>query len=530
MFLSRKWMSILCMVAVILSVNLLGFKLAYNKISASTEAEKTFGFPEEKDFCTIEPLLPPNNSSPHESPTTPTPPTPPTWTSIAVCPRTINLTASDSFTINVNVINVTGIKAYNFRLGYNTSIVTATEVRVGDFFPKGSLIIRREIDSTNGTICVAVFVPIGYHSKVNGSGTLGTIRFKATSTGSCVLKLYQTQLYAGFKEYGHGEWIPHKNVDGFLQCKIYEHETAVSLNAPPHLQPGSSWLLNASAVNKGLCNETNVEFQLLIDGKVVDSMIASLLPVGSCIHLTHMFTPTEERIYNVTAHVKPVPNEEYTQNNVASANVLVRTPIRVPRDYATIQEAVDAAVSGETIIVASGVYHEHIGIDKSLTLVGENCNTTIIDGGGETKVIVFIGESRVRLSGFTIRNGGAGVVLEYSNNSAITGNVITNVMDGLSLLFSHNNTIISNTMKDGYMGLLFGCSSGNNLVYHNNFINNTKQAVTMDSKNTWDNGVEGNYWSDYEGEDLDGDGIGDTPYVIDEENRDDYPLVKQRLG
>jgi len=240
-----------------------------------------------------------------------------------------------------------------------------------------------------------------------------------------------------------------------------------------------------------------------------------------------MFTPTEERIYNLTAYVKPVPNEEHTQNNAVSADVVVRTQIKVPEDYATIQEAIDAAGSGETVIVASGVYHEHIGIDKPLTLVGESSNTTIIDGEGESRVMVVITASQVTLSGFMIRNASGGILLEYSNNSVIEDNIITNTMDGLSLLFSHNNTIVSNTIKDNEMGLFLGYSNSN-IVYHNNFINNTEQAVTIDSRNTWDNCVEGNYWSDYVGEDPDGDGIGDAPYVIDIDNRDNHPLMKRR--
>jgi len=46
--------------------------------------------------------------------------------------------------------------------------------------------------------------------------------------------------------------------------------------------------------------------------------------------------------------------------------------------------------------------------------------------------------------------------------------------------------------------------------------------------NSWDNGEEGNYWSDYTGEDLDGNGIGDTPYLIPDKGKatDNYPLMK----
>ena len=43
--------------------------------------------------------------------------------------------------------------------------------------------------------------------------------------------------------------------------------------------------------------------------------------------------------------------------------------------------------------------------------------------------------------------------------------------------------------------------------------------------NIWDNGIEGNYWSNYNGTDNDSDGIGKTPYIIDEKNQDNYPLM-----
>jgi hypothetical protein len=51
----------------------------------------------------------------------------------------------------------------------------------------------------------------------------------------------------------------------------------------------------------------------------------------------------------------------------------------------------------------------------------------------------------------------------------------------------------------------------------------------MGSVNSWDNGVEGNYWSDYHGADANRDGIGDTPYLIDETNKDNYPLMAMLL-
>ena len=84
--------------------------------------------------------------------------------------------------------------------------------------------------------------------------------------------------------------------------------------------------------------------------------------------------------------------------------------IVVPDDQPTIQQAIDAAGSGDTVYVRSGTYYEHVTIGKSLTLQGEDKDTTVIDGGGGGSVI-YITSSYVTVSGFTVTNGDSGVHL-----------------------------------------------------------------------------------------------------------------------
>jgi parallel beta-helix repeat protein len=117
------------------------------------------------------------------------------------------------------------------------------------------------------------------------------------------------------------------------------------------------------------------------------------------------------------------------------------------------------------------------------------------------------------------------VGLYGSSNCYISENkIIENNADGIGLVGSLNNTITGNFIGKNSVGIRLTDSS-NNSVYHNNFVNNTSQVWTWKSTNFWDNGVEGNCWSTYTGEDADKDGVGDSPCRIDQNNTDHHPLM-----
>jgi len=224
--------------------------------------------------------------------------------------------------------------------------------------------------------------------------------------------------------------------------------------------------------------------------------------------------------------------------------------IKVPEDYPTIQEAINQASPGDTIQVSSGTYQENLFINKTLTLIGEDKNNTILEGSGYGSAVIQANLTTVNISGFTIKGGSNGIWLEKCSGSVITGNNITATDRSIWLHYSHNNTvsdntaiggnvtwrgivlcgqssnntIIRNTIKDNEEGL--GITGENNLIIYNDFINNQNQAVMLESHyNSWNNTYEGNYWSNYNGTDANQDGIGDTPYPIDENNQDNHPLM-----
>jgi parallel beta-helix repeat protein len=137
------------------------------------------------------------------------------------------------------------------------------------------------------------------------------------------------------------------------------------------------------------------------------------------------------------------------------------------------------------------------------------------------------------LIGNSVTDATSGITLEFSNENIIDGNIILGGFGGIKLDSSNNNTVKKNVVKDcEQLALTFWRNASQNLFYLNSLINNTKNVeeyrlgLPACPINIWDNGTVGNYWSDYNGTDNTGDGIGDTPYVIDENNQDNYPLTE----
>ena len=175
--------------------------------------------------------------------------------------------------------------------------------------------------------------------------------------------------------------------------------------------------------------------------------------------------------------------------------------------------------------------------------VGKRDMSVPLDAG----MVVLVNCTRITVKNLKLTNNEKSTLLAYTTHSTITRNDITNNNYGIYLSDSSNNSISENNIINNRHGIWFAKSSNNrvagnnitnndngirllessnNTIYHNNVVDNTEQVYSQDSTNVWDDGYPsgGNYWSDYKGVDANGDGIGDTPYVIDANNQDNYPL------
>ena len=118
--------------------------------------------------------------------------------------------------------------------------------------------------------------------------------------------------------------------------------------------------------------------------------------------------------------------------------------------------------------------------------------------------------------GFTV-----GVLaLAGAHDNEILGCNLFNNQIGVDIrINSHDNLVSECNIYVNDIGIHIWQNSNKNSVYLNNFWKNDIDAEAQ-GNNTWDNGIKGNYWENYQGTDSNGDGIGETPYTISEENKE----------
>lgn len=173
-----------------------------------------------------------------------------------------------------------------------------------------------------------------------------------------------------------------------------------------------------------------------------------------------------------------------------------------PNNYTKIQDAVSDAATGDTVFVydESSPYRENLYVTKSITLSGEDRNTTIINGKNVRETILIKGDS-VTIKGFTIQHGGwlgwwkkEGILIR-GNSSTIQGNIIQNNYIGIALTNGpgyykpHHHLIINNIIRSNRMiGITSRIGVTNCTISRNYITENGEYGIglsgTISSENT----------------------------------------------
>jgi parallel beta-helix repeat protein len=198
----------------------------------------------------------------------------------------------------------------------------------------------------------------------------------------------------------------------------------------------------------------------------------------------------------------------------------------------TIYIRADGSIWGTTDIMTFDNVTYTFTANINDSIVVERNNITIdgagytVQGTGSGTGIDLSYRNNVTLKNVEVTNFYYGIYLNSSSNNTLSGNTVSsNNYGGIYLFISSNNTVTGNNASTNESGIYL-YSSSDNVLFHNNLIDNANNVeVYPGDIDAWDDGVEGNYWSDYTGVDLDHDGIGDTEHVIDANNTDNYPLM-----
>jgi len=165
------------------------------------------------------------------------------------------------------------------------------------------------------------------------------------------------------------------------------------------------------------------------------------------------------------------------------------------------------------ISIENNVINDHIG----LVVLSESRNITVNDNDLSSQGMwVAIGVGTYSSSNFSL--------ISNSINGAEIGINIRGSTDGLINRNDINSTESNIKLQDS-LGFT---------IYHNNLFGSPYYFATDNkgSENLWDKGypIGGNFWADYSGSDNNGDGIGDSPYIIDSNSQDNYPLMEPYSG
>ena len=308
-------------------------------------------------------------------------------------PTYIATLLGEVFTIDINITDVQGLKGFNLKLGYNTTLLDTLDAAVGPFPSRPLSYSLIQVNETEGYVWFSV-VSMG---AADGNGTLATITFNATyeESASCILDLYDTELF-----YSGGGLIDHDVEDGNYQFGILDLTVATDKTT---YHPGENITIHGNLTLDGSPFQGLVAIE--VDDptgyykKVVRTLQMGPTPPPGNITIVDVFPCTQEGD----------PKGSFQIGTKPYFNVTVRNDGTEPKSVTITINAYDGNTTP---------------LPRVPTFIGSVSPgiETRIGGGGEIPTWAYIGTGMVYANAFTDlpRDGGVSYCPEKSNTFQIT--------------------------------------------------------------------------------------------------------------
>ena len=231
-----------------------------------------------------------------------------------------------TFTININVFNVTNLHASEFKLAYNATLLHVLNVTVGSFMEN----IEKDINETAGLVEASVSLSGSLGATTTGNATLAMVTFNVTTIGDCDLDLKETTLLSST-----GTLITHYTFDGYFSNKAVIHDIAITnvvtaittvkvennvtvreTKTVSEVHAGDKVNVTCSVKNNGTVTET-FNVTAYYNNTLIGTIIVQNLASGASkiVTITWDTGNVSPGVYTIMASVPAVEGETYMANN-----------------------------------------------------------------------------------------------------------------------------------------------------------------------------------------------------------------------
>ncbi len=192
----------------------------------------------------------------------------------------------------------------------------------------------------------------------------------------------------------------------------------------------------------------------------------------------------------------------------------------------SLQGFINNAENGDMVLLQGGTYHENLVINRSIVLgaLDKEYPPTILSGDGIAGIS--LNANGITIDGITITGSAQYGLLVQSDNNQVHNSSITGLKRGIGLQSAVHNEISGNNLVNNSVGIYADRGSQMNKLFLNYF-DNPINVMSLSTDLIWDTppseylysgkeqtGTLGNFWKQYQGEDANGDGVGDVPYIV----------------